>query len=131
MRYDTMQQPGEEELLILNPKAPSSYTSDNSVINLPQGKIDRIFDFWTGQSVKLTRSTCLRVLKYSFEVNSLVTKTERLVLSEIWTSIFPCSKGVHMIAPFSQSAWGIWIKFEVPDTVFLQFPANVTIGFSS
>ena len=131
MRYDTMQQPGEEELLILNPKAPSSYTSDNSVINLPQGKIDRIFDFWTGQSVKLTRSTCLRVLKSSFEVNSLVTKTERLVLSEIWTSIFPCSKGVHMIAPFSQSAWGIWIKFEEPDTVFLQFPANVTIGFSS
>ena len=83
MRYDTMQQPGEEELLILSPKAPSSYTSDNSVINLPQGKIDRIFDFWTGQSVKLTRSTCLRVLKSSFEVNSLVTKTERLVLSEI------------------------------------------------
>ena len=78
-----MQQPGEEKLLILNPKAPSSYTTDNSVINLPQEKIDRIFGFWAGQSVKLTRSTCFRVLKSSFEVNSLVAKTERLALSEI------------------------------------------------
>ena len=78
-----MQQPGEEKLLILNPKASNSYATDNSVINLPQDKIDRIFGFWAGQSVKLTRSTCFHVLKSSYEVNSLVTKTERLALSEI------------------------------------------------
>ena len=126
-----MQQPDKEKLLILNPKAPSSYTADNSVINLPQEKIYRIFGFWAGQSVKLTRSTCFHVLKSSFEVNSLVAKTERVALSEIWTSVFPCLKGAHVITAFSQSAWGIWNKFEVPDTVFLQFPAKVAIGFSS
>ena len=116
-----MQQPGEEKLLILNQKSSSSYRTDISVVNLPQEKIDRFFGFWASQNVKLIRSTCFRVLKSCFEINSVVAKTERLALSEIWSSVFPCSKGSNMITPFSQSAWKIWIKFEVPDTVFLQF----------
>ena len=90
--------------LLFKPKTLSFYTTDFSYITIFPKKIDKIFGFWVGQSLKVSRNTCFRGFKSSLAVNSHVEKPGRLVLSKMWTLTFCFSKDVHMTTTSGQSA---------------------------
>ena len=73
-RIDTTSR--RDKVLIFKPKAPSFHTTEFSRMNIFPQKIDPIFGFWAGQSLKLRRNTCFRGFISSLVVNfDVYTKT--------------------------------------------------------
>lgn len=62
-----------------------------------QGNYLQGFCFCASQNLKLSRYTCFCVFISSLIDNSVMVKSERMALSNMWTSAFPSWNSVHII----------------------------------
>ena len=95
------------KVLIFKPKVPSFHTAEFCHINVFPQKIDPIFGFWAGQSLKLRRNTCLRGFVSSLMVNfDLYTKTWKVgSLKNVNFNLLPFKR-----CPYDNDSWPISLE---------------------